>query len=316
MIIITKSSYKSSVLTFIVTLSVLVYLLLMPRSVSSSVVASINSCLYGVIPSLFCFMLLSKLIVNSGVAYIISRPFGNLFYKLTGLPAIGFSVYLFSFLSGYPSGVIASVDLYKNGSIKKSEAERLCAVTNNTGPALPVILIGTQILNQARIGAIIYLIQVLSSVVALFLFRDKNNDKQDTMYSDSYKKDFITAFCESVEGSVKACAVMCGYIILFNVVGDAIPNVFGNNILFHIFRPFLEISSGSAHLTNVSDVLKFAVLSSALTFGGLCVHMQAASVMSSHGLSSKKHFYFKSIQALLAFVFSCIIIFVYQINLF
>ena len=288
----------------------------MPNSVSRSVINSINDCLYGVIPSLFCFIVLSKLITNSGIAYIVSKPFGKTFTRLTGLPGIGFSVYLFSFLSGYPSGVIASVELYKNGVLRKEDAERLCGISNNTGPALPVILIGAKMFDNVRLGLTIYVIQLLSSIVACLIFRNKNATIIEDVYSNSYTKSLLTAITESLEGGIKACAIMCGYIIIFNVLGDAISNICHNHSIIKVIRPFIEIVSGCAGATVFSTKSNIVLLSAAVTFGGICVHMQAASVMASFGLSAKYHFFFKFTEALIGFILACVTSFFLQTRLF
>ncbi len=287
----------------------------MPESTSVSVINSINSCLYGVIPSLFCFIILSKLITNSGLAYVISKPFGNLFSRLTGIPGVGFSVYLFSFLSGYPSGVIASAELYKNSDLSKEDTECLCAISNNTGPALPVILIGGQILKNIKLGVIIYIIQVISSVTACVLLRKKTSVR-DNIYPDMYKKDLFSAITNAVEGGIKATAIMCGYIILFNVIGDALVNVIGDCGILRLARPFIEIVSGCQGLSRYTTNHLLVIISTAVSFGGICVHMQTAAVMSSFDLSTKKHLIFKVTEALCAFVYSCIAVFAMEMGLF
>ncbi len=261
-------------------------------------------------------MVLSKLITNSGVAYVISKPFGKIFSKVTGLPGIGSSVYLFSFLSGYPSGVIASAELYKNGLISKNDAERLCAISNNTGPALPVILIGARMFNNPCLGVTVYIIQILSSITTCLMFKSKTATGREEVYSNSYTKDLLTAITESLEGGIKSTAIMCGYIIVFNVLGDAISNICNHSFAFEVVRPFIEIVSGSAEITEFPHAISTLILSCTVTFGGACVHMQAASVMSSLGLSVKAHLYFKVTQTLLSFVFSCVVILLFQSGLF
>ena len=200
--------------------------------------------------------------------------------------------------------------------INKEDAERLCAVCDNTGPALPVILIGSQILNNVWLGVLIYVIQILSSVTACLIFRSKSTRLRENVYSNAYNKGLFTAIAESLEGGIKACAIMCGYIIMFNVIGDALSNIFKGQTVIHYFRPFIEIVSGSAGLSGISQSINTVLLSTAITFGGACVHMQAASVMSGEGLSGKLHFKFKLIQSLCAFIISCVIVFFREIGLF
>ncbi len=260
-------------------------------------------------------MVLSKLIANSGLSYIISKPFGNLFSRFSGIPGVGFSVYVFSFLSGYPSGVIAAGELYKNHIISKEDAEWLCAISNNTGPALPVILIGGHLLNNVKLGVIIYIVQVISSVTTCFILRKKTLLREN-VYPDIYNKNLLSAITNSVEGGIKSTAIMCGYIILFNVMGDALINTFGNTNFLHLVRPFIEIVSGCSEISGYNSSIVFVIISTAVSFGGICVHMQSAAVMSSYYISPSKHTKFKLTEGLCAFIISCVLMFLREKCLF
>lgn len=219
---------------------------------------------------------------------------------LTGLPSFCAGVYLLSFLSGFPSGVIAAAQLYKSSAVTKEDAERLAAVSNNTGPALPVFLIGGVFFGDTSCGLAVYFIQILSSLICAFVFRKHTRERYEPVYPEM-RSSALRAVTDSVEGSIRSCAVLCAYVILFSCVSDALSLLPLNNILAYI-KPFIEIVSGSRAASGVGTAYSFIAVCSALSFGGLCVHMQAASVCASHKLSVSLHLKLKLTQALIAAV--------------
>ncbi len=62
----------------------LISILIMPEYFKNSAAAAVDACLTSVIPSLFCFIVLTKIVVSSGFAYLISKPFGKLFSSKVG----------------------------------------------------------------------------------------------------------------------------------------------------------------------------------------------------------------------------------------
>jgi hypothetical protein len=252
---------------------------------------------------LFLFILLTKIIVSSGFSYLISKPFGKAFHMLSGLPPFCAGIYIFSFLSGYPAGVIAAAEAYQNGNLTKNDAEHLIAISNNTGPALPVFLIGTELLSDAKSGAVIYAVQVISAFAVAFIFRVRNNKKYEAVYPKTHT-DIMRAVTASVDGSMRALASLCAYVIAFSAINDAL-SLTGFGFVNYV-KPFVEIAGGACALSQCQSGHSFIALSAALSFGGICVYMQAASVISRHGLSSKKLFLYKLAQSIIAAVLSSV----------
>jgi len=298
-----------SIVVLITSLALLVFIISLPGYFKNSACNAIKVCLTNVIPSLFCFIVITKIIVASGFAYIISLPFGKLFYKLTGLPPFTAGIYLISFLSGFPSGAIAAVDMYKNNVITRADAERLIAISNNTGPALPVLLIGINIFSSAYIGFIIFIIQILASLLTAFVMKTPYKRAFEPYYPDM-TSDAVTAVCRSVDGSIKACAQLCAYVILFSCLIDLISLSDSMQFILCRIMPFIEIVSGSINACTLIGARSFIYIASAVSFGGICVHMQAASVCIPSGLSLKLHFKTKLLQSFFAFVLALIFIFI------
>ena len=315
MIIIKTKSVASGALTLLSAVSVLVYIVIFPGKSGHSAENAVEVCIHCVIPSLFCYIVLTKIIVSSGASFFISKPFGKIFSAITGLPPFCAGVYMMSFLSGFPAGAVGAAELYKSGHITKDDAQRLCGISDNTGPALPIILIGGSMMNSMRAGAVIYFVQILASLTVCIMLRKK---RESGNYPDYYPKmhsDTFRAITDSVSTSVKSAAQMCAYIILFTVVGDAISFIpkIGRYTLY--LRPFIEIVSGCTGIINGFNTTSFIISSAAVSFGGLCVHMQAAGACAEHRISFKYHFMFKILQSITAAALTALIAVIFQNHL-
>lgn len=278
--------------------TLLILITLSPGYFKESAARSISLCLTSVIPSLFLYMILTKITVSTGISYIIARPLGKLFNSFSGLPPCACGVYILSFISGYPSGVAASLELYESGEVNKRDAELLVAVCDNTGPALPIILIGSA-LNSVFSGIIIYIIQIISAICAMLIFR-KPKDLAPCRVSNVKRRDILRTVTDSVNNTVKSAAQLCAYVIMFSVITDALVLVFGDSRLIMIIKPFLEICNGSKSVIEVFGRSAFPIICAATSFGGVCVHMQAATLCAPCGISLKKHFKLKLTEALLS----------------
>ena len=119
-------------------------------------------CAAALIPSLFPYLVLTALISRCGTTEHIGRAIGQPFSMLFGLPgSLAFS-FIIGMCAGYPAGAAAVCEAYRGGRCTADEAERGCALLNNTGPGLTVALLGTTLLGDRRLGIIIYLAQLLS----------------------------------------------------------------------------------------------------------------------------------------------------------
>ena len=131
-------------------------------SAAESVRESLKMCAAALIPSLFPYLVLTALISRCGTTEHIGRAIGQPFSMLFGLPgSLAFS-FIIGMCAGYPAGAAAVCEAYRDGRCTADEAERGCALLNNTGPGLTVALLGTTLLGDRRLGIIIYLAQLLS----------------------------------------------------------------------------------------------------------------------------------------------------------
>ena len=68
-------------------------------------------------------------------------------------------------------GARTAIALYEKGQCSKTEAERLLAFCNNSGPAFIFGVVGAGVFASGKIGLLLYLIHLLASLCVGVLFR-------------------------------------------------------------------------------------------------------------------------------------------------
>ena len=103
------------------------------RSATSSISEGIALCMQTVIPSLFPFLILSKIINNCfiGESIFIMKPI----CRICKIPTGTESILLIGLMSGYPVGAKLVAQAYAAGNITKTDAMRLLGFCSNAGPA-------------------------------------------------------------------------------------------------------------------------------------------------------------------------------------
>lgn len=257
---------------------------------------------YGnMVPALLPFMIISGLIVKKGMAsYVMTiiHPFIHLFFRVRSVLSYGIFM---GFLCGFPMGAKVARDLYLQEQISKKEAEYLLAFCNNFGPiymlsfALPIMGMESKII-PSLFG--FYIIPLLYGIILRY-----------TLYSDipssSGKKALIPrepislmqALYDSIKDSIESIAILCGYMVFFNLFNLAI-HIIVPQFLGYI-SPVFEITGGLGLLKNGNPIYGFILLS----FGGLCCYAQTYSVICNTDLSFGNYVKHKVLQTLLSSIY-------------
>ena len=102
---------------------------------------SLRLCANTVIPSLFPFMILNSLWVQSGFAAWIGGKLSRLTGAVFGISACG-TPFLLGILGGFPLGAECICAMVGKGDCRKDEGERMLAFCSNTGPSFLIAGIG------------------------------------------------------------------------------------------------------------------------------------------------------------------------------
>jgi sporulation integral membrane protein YlbJ len=259
----------------------------------------IDMCLQSVIPSLFPFLILTKYI--SSQLYGMRIPLLSKLSRLCGIPDTMGSALIVGLVGGYPGGAQLVTDAWERKLIAKKTAERMLGFCNNAGPAF-IFGVCATMFTTAKVGWYILLIQVFSSIMCGAILPDGSNE---IVGKDERR---ATSFVECFEMAIAAMGRICGWIFCFRVVISYLEAYcpIGNPILRTIVSGILELTNGCFCLYEIpAEPLRFILVSGMLSFGGLCVWLQTASMTKS--LSLKWFYVGKSMQCLLSVLLAVIL---------
>ncbi len=294
-----KDMFFSLVILFFTVLT-----LIYSSEISSAIIISIERCFKIVIPSLFAFMVISSVIIKSGLHKYFSRPFKFISKYLLHIDENLFSVFLMSFTGGYPIGAKNLTELYDNGEISKSEAERMLSFCYMPSPAFVIGISNTALYSSAKAGIIIYLSIAVSTVIFAVIsgISHKSLPNKEKPNKIKISSDIIISAVETSAVSLFKICIMIVFSSVITVFLNIIICKFNmNESISVVIKSFTEITN----ITEVSsDLFRFLPIITALfSFGGVSVVLQIKSIIKNR-FSLKKFFISRIIIAFLSGILS------------
>ena len=239
---------------------------------------ALSLCIQTIIPSLFPFFLLTAYI--NPMLWSISPRFIRKLCSNLAIPNGCEGVLILGLIGGYPVGAQSVSEAYRGGRISKQQAQILMGYCNNAGPAF-IFGIAGQLFSPSMTAWILWFVHILSALLTGLVL-----PKIYTQSSKTPKNDSITLI-QAFHKSLWITASVCGWILVFKVINAMItaglPSVFEPYLVY--LGGLLELSGGCLSLFDIADhSLRFILCSAFLSFGGICVLMQSASVSSNLGL--------------------------------
>jgi len=232
-------------------------------------------CLKTVIPSLFPFFVLSMILTRSLSEYN-TRPV-QVLASVFGIPKAAASLVIPAVLGGYPVGAKCAGDLFLGNQISRKEAERLLAFCSNAGPSFLFGMVSGFFPDRKMVWAL-WFIHILSAILTAAVF---SVNKEEKHLAKKWNQAENTAILYS---AAKSMGMVCCWVILFRIIITFLDRWF-----LWLLPPWvrvliigiLELTNGCCELLLIPDVaLRFLVCSCLLSFGGVCVFFQTASVIN------------------------------------
>lgn len=299
-------------------------LLYYSKEVSESVVSSIKNCINVIIPSLFPFMIASGIIISSGLYHKLSIPFSVVSRHIFHIKPAFFSIFLISSVGGYPIGAKLLTDLYKNGNIDKSTAEKMLGYCYMGGPAFFIGAAGIKIYNSTAVGMIIFA-SILISNITVMLFNGrklpvppKNKIKRQLCFKTD---DFLSSINSGGIGIAKICAAIIFFSSFLAVLeASGIIGAF-SKLISLITRLSPEICRvilcSMIEISNISDITPdislLPVVTALLSFGGSCVIFQTEGIVEKR-LSTHNFLISRIIAMILSYFYCKILILIFDIS--
>lgn len=268
-------------------------LILFPAQSVLGACEGLSLCARSVIPGLFPYFLLLRLLVPRLPDISENRHF-------LGLKGESLKAYFLSFLGGYPSGISGVTVLYEEGKLTKSQAQRLLGLCNNSGPAFFLSVIGLGIFRDIRAGYALYFIHILSSFAVLAL----QNQEPDLSYKirkvTKAPIPFSQQFYQALESACSAMLRVCGLVVNFSVLFSMLKMILPS-WAFPLMGA-IELCNGLSFSN--STAVSFVLCSIFMGWGGLCVHFQAMSLWESAKVKPINYWNNKLLHALLSGILS------------
>lgn len=272
-------------------LGVMALLLLCSADAAQAVRDALALCVQSVIPALFPFFVVSSLFIDLGCAAVLGRSLAPVMHRLFGVSGAGGTAFLLGIIGGYPVGGRTAGELYRSGQCEREECERLLAFCNNAGPSFILGIAGLGCFGSVRVGAWLYLIHVGAAVMVGLLFRSTSRQMGRPKKTETPR--WADALIEAVRGGAMSMVNICAFVVFFLVILRLLSRFTG--IQHGAILGIVEMTNGILRLAN--DRRGFIWAAGLLGWGGLSVHCQTAAVLSGSGLSLKRYFIGKALQA-------------------
>ena len=248
--------------------SLFIFLTVFPKYATAPTRNALYFCVKTLVPSLFIYMILSKI--------IITLPATDRFAKRFGVEPLAF---IAGNLCGCPIGAKNAISLYETGRIDKKHAEFLTSFTNNASVSFIIGFVGSELFGDVKLGVRIFVFQLcatfLTAVVMKYLIFGKEKiPKTDVLVSKR------VGFREAVSDSAFTLINVCAVAVFFIVCGSALSGIFKLNPFNDaVLKSLFEFSSGCQAASKLN---RFAIQTASFSVGftGISVAMQVKSVIS------------------------------------
>lgn len=281
-------------------------LLCWPQQVQQAAWDALCLCGRTVVPSLLPFFMLSSLFIRCGAAARLAKYFSPLTRLLFRLPAWSAIPFVLGLLCGYPVGAMAIAQLYEQGHCSRQAAERMLPFCNNAGPAFVIGSIGAGMLGNPTLGWLLYGTHVAGAILAGIVLSCFIPAQTIQKVPASETQPLLPAFVQAVEESAIKVLRICALILLFavlvrilqvsglcNLLCGALAHLLPwvpLSALQSMFIGAVEMTTGISGCTALgADPVRLLMAEMMLSFGGLCVLCQVASVVCPLGLSLRPY---------------------------
>ena len=247
-----------------------VYLTVFPERASVPTREALVFCFSSLVPAVFMYGVLSKLIISLPITERLSRFFGT-------APIAAF----ISLLCGAPVGARIALSLYNQGAVSKRYAEYLLSFC--VCPSLPftVGFVGGTLFGSTLIGLKLLLFQVVAMVMISTGFKFSLPSAERSTPRGKLKPTKRTDLREAISEGAESMISVCACAVFFIVCSSVLKNLFALPPLPEaITKALLEFSSGCAAAAKLA---RYSLALSAFSLGwcGLSVALQVQTAVGN-----------------------------------
>ncbi len=318
-----KKSIFSNYLPLLTSILFIFLLLTDPVTSSTLVLSGLTTWCSKMIPSLFPFMVLSGILLRTGLSFRLSKLLYPVLGTLFRLSPNCIYIIFMGFLCGFPMGANVIAESLSLNKISKREAGLLLSFCNNIGPVY-FISFASALCPYYPLWitlSIMYLVPLCYGLVLRYTrYRDipiyknifhiatktrKNTPNNFTYHHTNHVYKTLpaaslgNALQESLQKAITSILYLGGYMVIFNVLQLPFYNTYYQfpAPYIHVLKGLLEISSGITALQPYPELYGI-VYSLLLPFCGLCCLYQTYAMIKDTPLSLLSYLKHKLAQTL------------------
>lgn len=237
-----------------------------------------------VLPSLFPFMVITIILIKTGIAEKAALPLKRI-TGIFGLPPAASVCFVMSICSGYPAGSKAVAEFYESGCLDQKDCRKLAALCSTSGPLFIIGSIGVKMLGDKSAGWKILLAHITSVLFIALIISvvSKRTLKANYVRAKTDENVLYNTFY----GAIISVAVAGGFIAFFCVAAQVAEDF---NLLLPlqkllclicdeatasaVCRGLIEATSGCRALSATDAKLTLPFAGFLITFGGLSILLQ------------------------------------------
>lgn len=282
---------------FLILCGILIWFLADAARIRARAAEALALCAGAVIPALFPFLAVSGLLVSLGFGAWLSPCLRGLMGPLFRLPGQAAGALVLGLVGGYPIGARTAAELYRQGELTRSEAQRLLAFCNNSNPVFLVSVLGAGVFHSVRTGVWLWLIHLLSALLTGLCFRGRGTAerrRQQPPRLTCRAVSFSSAMVDAVRNAAGGMLSICAFVVLFSVLAAPLQDLGPH--AGPALTGLLELFSLTPLLS--PDRFGFLLAAGCAGWGGCSVLCQTAAVLADTDLSLRPCLLGKLLQGL------------------
>ncbi len=290
---------KQSVFLSIIFVFCFIFAMKNPNEICFYTKNALDLCFTRLIPSLYIFIVLTKLISDIFTNIGISEKTSNGLSTVLGISKNLLPTFFISLLCGIPTAIYGICDVYKNGRCSKTQAENASVLCSFCSASFIFGIAGSLFTDQ-NTATIIYISNVFATLTVYFLFF-----KSKVIYLSDYNirqsnLPFGNALIKTISSVLFDMITLSSYVVFFYVLSSCIAErvvmilqkmgadyskiAVTKSLVFSLF----EMTNGVLSCSGIAGYIKITVVSFAVSFLGLSIIFQVKSILGYHGLSASK----------------------------
>lgn len=324
-----KSQYVLTIFLGLVSFIIIMGFLLHPDQIFTASLRGLKIWWDIVFPALLPFFIVSEVMMGVGLAHFFGVLLEPLMRPLFNVPGSGAFALTMGFASGYPVGAKLTVRLREQNMITRSEGERLVSFASSSDPLFMFGAVAVGFFHDVSLGILLASVHYISSIIIGIMMRFHDRKGETTYYKPEGRSMLARALRamhearlrdgraigklmgDAVSSSLQTLLVVGGLIIIFSVLMTIFSFIHITALLGQLFSIILilfglpaelhtalinglfEVTLGAqgASLSGASAALvdRVAIASAILAWGGLSVHAQIASILSTTDIRYKPY---------------------------